>query len=261
MVNWHLGTIGFAYKEWVGAFYPAGMTPRSFLSHYSQLFDAVEIDSTFYGPPTASIVQRWADVTPDGFTFCPKTPRIITHELRLLDATKPMLAFLDTLRLLGQKLGVVLIQFPPDFTHDQFNPLLAFLKELPEDIRYAVEFRHRSWETPGTTTLLERYNVGWTAADYIHMPKIVRRTTDFLYLRFIGPHGQYVTKDQELVNKTPELRQWHQHLQPHLDQVNDVYGFFNNDYSGYSPATCKRFKNIVGLEQKEIRSYRQGRLF
>lgn len=261
MVNWHLGTMGFSYKEWQGAFYPAGMPPRSFLAHYSQLFNAVEMDSTFYGPPTAAQVERWAAVTPPEFTICPKTPRTITHDLRLVDASEPMAGFLERMRRLGEKLGVVLLQFPPDFTYTQFNTLMTFLKALPSDLRFAVEFRHRSWDTLGTLTLLQRHGICLAAADYIYMPRQVQRTADFLYLRFIGPHGQFKTKDREMLDKTAELQQWQQRLQPHLDRVTDVYGFFNNDYAGFSPATCNRFKQIIGLDVGEIRPFQQGRLF
>lgn len=261
MVRWHLGTMGFGYKEWVGAFYPAGMPPRSFLAHYSQLFDAVEIDSTFYGVPGEAQVKRWTAVTPLDFTFCVKTPRQITHELCLVNAVEPMLAFLEVIALLGEKLRVVLIQLPPDFTYPQFNTLRTFLMALPPRFRYAVEFRHRSWGTLGTAVLLHEHNIGWVSADYIHMPKQVKRTTDFIYLRFIGPHGQFATKDKELVDKTAVLRQWYQHLQPELDKVGNVYGFFNNDYSGFSPQTCRRFKEIVGIGGGEIRPLQQGRLF
>ncbi len=261
MNNWYLGTMGFGYKEWVGAFYPAGMQPRSFLAHYSQFFNAVEIDSTFYGVPGVEQVQRWTAVTPPDFTFCVKTPRHITHELRLIEAIEPMHAFLETISHLEDKLRVVLIQFPPDFEYAYFNIVRNFLKELPPQFRYAVEFRHRSWDTPGTAVLLRDYNTAWVSADYIHLARKVRRTTDFIYLRFIGPHGQFATKDKELVDKTAVLQTWYQHLQPHLDRVEAVYGFFNNDYSGFSPKTCNRFKEIVGVGGDEIRQLQQGRLF
>ena len=82
--------------------------------------------------------------------------------------------------------------------------------------------------------LLQQHRCCWVAADYIHLPKKIHRTTDFLYLRFIGPHGQFPTKDREMVDKTPELQDWYAQIRPHLEQeqVTAVYAFFNNDYSG-----------------------------
>lgn len=261
MVNWHIGTMGFAYKQWVGPFYPAGMGPRGYLTHYSQSFEAVEIDSTFYGPPSVSSVQRWRTVTPPEFTFCFKTPRTITHELRLEEADESMAAFLNTARMIEDKLGVILLQFPPDFTHDHFGALLSFLKKLPTDIRFAVEFRHRSWDTPGTTTLLERHNVCWAAVDYIYMERAIKPTADFLYLRFLGPRGRFPSKDREMIDRTKDLQEWHQRLQPHLESVSDVYVFFNDDFAGHSPATCNRFMRLVGIEPKDMGPLQQGRLF
>ena len=265
MVAWHLGTMGFAYKQWVGPFYPAGMASTKFLSHYSTLFDAVEIDSTFYGTPRATAVAKWTAVTPPHFKFCLKTPRAITHDLRLHDGLAPMGDFLAAIEPLGDKLGVILIQLPPDFTSAEQDSLFAFLAQLPTGFRYAVEFRHDSWVmgevAEVTAVALTKHNIGWASTDYIHLPKQVHRTTDFIYLRFIGPHGQYATKDRELVDKTPILQDWYAQLKPHLEDITAVYGFFNNDYSGHSPTTCNRFKQIVGLNTEEIRPYQQQRLF
>ncbi len=260
-MEWHIGTMGFAYKGWVGPFYPAGLSQKKFLSHYSTLFDAVEIDSTFYGMPRPQQVQRWTAVTPPQFTFSLKTPKVITHELGLVQGLEVMFEFLAVAASLQEKLGVILIQFGPDFTVTAMNPLRQFLRQLPADFRYAVEFRHPSWEQPGTRALLAQYNMCLVAADYIHMPKQIHRTTDFLYLRFIGPHGQFGTKDREMVDKTAALQYWYKALKPHLTHVSDVYVYMNNDFSGFSPATCNRFKKIVGLETEEIRPLQQGRLF
>ena len=260
MFKWYLGTMGFGYKQWVGAFYPAGMQPRSYLVHYSQFFDAVEIDSTFYGTPTPDKVRRWAAATPPHFTFCLKTPRAITHDAPLSRGVAAMHAFIDVVALLGPKLGPILIQFGPDFTFDQSSQLDEFLAQLPTDRRFAVEFRHRSWARAETGTLLRKHNICQVAADYLYLPKTIVRTTDFLYLRFIGPHGQYATKDKELVDKTPDLQGWFEQIQQE-EGVTAVYAFFNNDYSGHSPATCNRFKRIVGMDVGEIRPYQQRRLF
>lgn len=259
--TWHLGTMGFSYKQWLGPVYPAGMPPRNFLSHYSTLFDAVEIDSTFYGTPRPESVLRWRHSTPDNFTFCLKTPKAITHEARLTDGIEAMHNFVETAVLLQNKLGCILIQFGPAFTYAQVGELKQFLSQLPRTARFAVEFRHDSWVQPKVADLLRSYNICLTAADYIHLPKTITPTADFLYLRFIGPHGQYATKDKELVDKTAELKEWYDKIEPLLPRFKHIFGFFNNDYSGFSPKTCNRFKEIVGLDAAEIRPPQQGRLF
>jgi uncharacterized protein YecE (DUF72 family) len=261
MTDWFLGTMGFSYKEWIGAFYPPAVNSRNYLAYYSERFDAVEVDSTFYGTPRPEQMERWAAVTPSHFKFCPKTPRDITHTQRLVNADAEMSHFIDTMRLLGDKLGAILIQFPPDFTTHEQDKLAQFIANLPSDVRFAIEFRDRSWEDPETADLLRQHNIAWAAADYVHLAKVVRQTAGFLYLRFIGRHGQFAEKNREQVDKTAELQQWMAQIQSHLDKVNTVYGFFNNDYAGFSPATANSFKEIVGLEAKDIGIMHQGRLF
>lgn len=261
MTNWYIGTMGFSYKQWRGAFYPTGMVQRDYLAYYSQRFNAVEMDSTFYAIPAAENVARWAAATAPDFKFCPKTPRAITHEGALLASITLMAEFLKTMELFGDKLGPILLQFPPDYAHNQAATLETLLQQLPAGKQYAVEFRHRSWNTPETAALLRPYNVCWVSADYIYLPKEVHHTADFLYLRFLGRHGQFQAKDHEQVDKTAELQQWRQKIQPYLDSVNTVYAFFNDDYAGHSPASSNRFKRILGLDAPEIQPPQQGRLF
>lgn len=261
MANWHPGTMGFSYKSWSGPFYPEGMPSRHFLAHYSQYFAALEVDTTFYGIPKVEQIERWTAVTPPHFIFCPKTPKAITHELGLSAGQSMMHHFLEVMGHFGAKLGAILIQFGPDFTAGAHDTLDQFLGELPRQHRYAVEFRHRSWDRPETNELLGRHNVCRVAADYIHLPKRIHRTADFLYLRFLGRHGQFPDKNQEQVDRTADLQNWLAQIQPHLPHVTDIYSFINDDYAGFAPATTNRFKQIVGLEVKQIRPLVQGRLF
>ena len=247
MVKWYLGTMGFSYKDWNGVFYPAQLPSRDYLSFYSQIFNAVELDSTFYGTPRAEYVQRWAAVTPPNFKFCAKTPREITHDTPLVNAVGLMNAFLDTMRLLGDRLGPVLLQFPPDFASDQIDNLAVFLAQLPADVRYAIEFRHPSWHATATGELLQSHSVCWASAEYIHMPQRIYVTTDFIYMRWIGRHGVYDVDDHERVDMTARLQEWWEAIQGRLDEVDAFYGFFNNDYAGFAPATCNRFKAIAGI--------------
>lgn len=259
-MRWHLGTIGFSYKEWQGVFYPPGMPSRQYLAYYAERFNSVEIDTTFYGIPRAEQLARWAEATPDDFTFCLKTPQVITHDRRLVDADGLMADFLDVARTLGPKLGPFLIQLPPDFTRAEAETLDAFLDALPADLRYGVEFRHASWETPQTAALLSGHGVCWVTADYIHLSKRIHRTTDFLFFRWLGKHGRFKSKNREQIDTTPALRDWWAEIRAVEDAIKAVYGFFNNDFAGYAPATCNRFKNIIGLPPADIRLLQQGRL-
>jgi uncharacterized protein YecE (DUF72 family) len=264
MTSYFIGTMGYAYEAWHGVFYAGGVSARRYLASYSQVFDAVELDSTFYGAPRASTVRQWAAQTPPGFRFCPKTPREITHERGLAlaqGAGDAMLAFLDTMRLLGDKLGPVLIQLPPSFGPAQRPALAEFLAILPRDLRYAVELRQRGWFTPETAALLREHGAAWVTLDYLDLPRQIDITTDFLYIRWIGQHGRWAQRGREEIDVTPRLRWWWEQLQPALAQVDAVYGFFNDDFAGYAPATCNRFKAIAGLPVIEPEIPQQGTLF
>ena len=261
MVDWYLGTIGFSYKDWEGIFYPAGLPARSYLAYYSEIFNAVELDSTFYGTPPTDRVTQWSSATPPNFKFCVKTPRQITHDLRLVQAKKAMADFIDTISLFDDKLGAVLIQLPPSLTSAQIDTVSAFLAELPGGFRYAVEFRHHSWFTAGTAALLETYRIGWVSVDYVGLPKQITQTADFLYLRWLGRHGQFKRHDQEQQDVTAQLEYWVAELQPYLDRAETIYGFFNNDYAGHSPATSNQFKQLIGLPVNSPQTPQQERLF
>jgi uncharacterized protein YecE (DUF72 family) len=261
LVDWYLGTAGFSYKAWDGVFYPTGTSPGSYLAYYSQVFNSVEIDSTFYGIPPADRVRQWAMTVPAEFKFCPKTPRQITHELRLVKATQLMLDFLETVALFGEKLGTILIQLPPSLTNAQIDVVNSFLTALPSDFQYAVEFRHASWFSPDTAVLLEAHHICWVSTDYIDLPRQIVRTSNVLYLRWLGQHGRFEHKNREQRDVTSELEWWKDQLQPHLAQLQSIYGFFNNDYAGYSPATCNQFKHIMGLPARSAQVPSQGKLF
>jgi uncharacterized protein YecE (DUF72 family) len=261
MVSWYFGTMGFSYKDWQGVFYPVGIKSRNYLRHYSKAFNAVEVDATFYGTPKTEIVQRWGVNTPDQFVFCLKMPRIITHELGLIRSTSYVQEFVDRVLLLENKLGVVLIQLPPTFTSSMMSILAAFLEVLPDDLRFAVEFRHQSWYTSKSAELLKQHNVCWVATEYKQLPKTVPVTSDFAYVRFIGRHGRFNHFNRVRIDVTRNLRWWQKRIEDITPQINSFFGFFNNDYSGYAPATCNQFKSMLGLETAKLEPPKQERLF
>ena len=267
MTIFHLGTMGYGYKDWLGVFYPDHARPPNYLNFYSQIFDAVEMDTTFYATPRAEIVERWRDQTPDGFIFCPKTPRTITHDTAPLENGLALMEeFTRMVALLGNKLGPILIQFPPEFDAAHAGEVDRFLGSLPSQanqpvrLRYAVEFRHRSWDTPETAQMLHAHNACWVSAEYIIMTPRLHRTTDFLYLRFLGRHGEFANKNRPQKDVTSILKKWHGWLEPELDHVTAVYAFFNNDFSGHSPTTCNQFKTLLGLPVIQPEIPRQNRL-
>ena len=250
-MDWRLGTMGFSYGDWAGPFYPPGMKPGEYLAHYAGHFNAVELDTTFHAVPPPERFRRWADVTPLDFRFAVKTPRAVTHDAPPDRAITPMREFLDAARVLGEKLGVVLIQYPPHFEADQFDRLASFLAALPDDVRFAVELRNRTWGTSRTLDLLRHHRCCLVAAEYLTRPGRIHVTTDFLYLRWVGEHGRFETHAREQADVTESLRWWRNQAGGLTGGATAAWGFFNNDYAGYGVGTCNRFKSLLGLDVVE----------
>jgi uncharacterized protein YecE (DUF72 family) len=244
-----IGTIGFAYTDWREVFYPKGTPASNFLPAYASAFDALELDTTFHAIPPIDRVQKWTDAVPHNFTFCVKTPRQITHDAPIAFGTRPMKDFLTALRPMQRaaKLGPILIQFPPTFPAAEFKNVETFLKDLPTDFRYAVEFRNPTWENQRAFDLLKHYRCAWVAADYGNDPFPIHPTTDFLFLRFIGIHKQFSPYTHERIDTTERLHWWHEQILAISPPPTTTYAFFTDDYAGHAPATVNRFRMIAGL--------------
>lgn len=261
MAEWRIGTIGFGYADWQGVFYPPDLKSADYLSFYAKHYDTLELDTTFHATPTPERVQRWAAAVPEAFRLCVKTPKDVTHAPPLSSRADAMLGFLDVVRAFGERLGVVLLQFPPSFDTGDGRDLEKFLTLLPADLRYALELRHASWNTEATAQLLRDHRCCRVAGDYFDEPWDVPATTDFYYVRWIGEHGRFPTLDKEQVDVTERLAWWKQRLDSTATEVNTVWGMVNNDYSGYAVAAANRMKRLVGLPVKELDDPRQGELF
>ena len=260
MADLRLGTMGFSYADWAGVFYPDRLKPGDYLAYYAKHFDTVELDTTFHATPPADRVRRWAGITPDHFRFCAKVPKMITHD-GLDRRLNEMGEFLDVMRELGPKLGVILIQLPPSCGIEQFANLERLLRALPGDVRFAVEFRSGSWGQARTLDLLRHHRCALVAAEYLTRPSRIHLTTDFLYVRWIGEHQRFAELNHEQLDVTPALEWWKGQLQAVSTQLHSIWGFFNNDYSGYSVATCRRFMAMLGLPLTDPEPAAQGRLF
>lgn len=261
MNHWYLGTIGYSYKEWVGGFYPPGMKARDYLSYYSKVFTSVEIDTTFHSLPRHETIQSWNASVSSNFKLSFKTPQVITHEMKLNKAEGLMLEFLDTIQPMNERLGPVLIQLPPSFKADSNNILQNFLEKLPSTFSYAIELRHPSWYNENTTQLLSKFNICWVAIDFPNIPRQIIRTADFLYIRWIGINGMYQHHSFERVDKIDQLKWWLAAIIEAGSALPAVFGYFNNDYTGFAAGTCKRFMLMAGLLEEENNTPYQERLF
>lgn len=260
----HLGTQGWSYPDWVGTFFPPGAKQQDFLPFYAQVFDTVELDTTFYHPPRASVVRSWAWHTPDGFRFAAKVPQRITHEARLSAMGEHFHEFVRALAQLGDKLGPLLVQMPAEFAREAgtVGVLDRFLAAAGSAVRIAVEFRHRSWHVPATWELLRRHNVAVAWTEWRDLPRVTEVTADFLYLRWLGDREAVETLDRVQIDRTRSFDAWQADLERALPQVREVYGYFNNHWAGHSPASANEMKRRLGLGVVDAKAlWPQGELF
>jgi uncharacterized protein YecE (DUF72 family) len=188
MATLYAGTSGFAYSSWKPSFYPAKLPARQFLAHYSQRLNCVEINYTFRRLPAAATLAAWVEASPPGFVFAVKAHMRITHILRLKDAGQATEAFLKSIDPLRatRRLGPILFQLPPHMKRDAAL-LRDYLALLPNDLRYAFEFRHESWLADEIYDALRTRNASLCVAESekLEIPEVI--TADFVYYRLRKP--------------------------------------------------------------------------
>src|ERR671932_2775156 len=241
----YLGTSGWSYADWEGTLYPEGLPSASRLAEYAKHYPTVEIDSTFYGIPRRSTVQKWREISPDGFLFAAKFPQEITHDLNLVGADAETDAFLRTMAELGDRLGPLLLQLPPSFAVEGMGVLEDFLKGLPEGFRYAVEVRHRSWLGSDLPEMLREHGVALTLIDYPRMPRMEEATAGFVYIRWLGNRREFSSGHTHAKrDRTEDLLWWSERVGRFLSEGREVFAYANNHYQNHSPSTLEHFVEL-----------------
>lgn len=241
-MDYRMGTCGWSYADWKGNFYPQGIKDE--LAYYATRFNTVEIDSTFYRIPSTQTVDSWRRRVPDDFIFCPKLLGEITHERQLQQVDHLTAVFLSVIEHLEGKLGPIVVQLAPKFTTEQFPLLEDFLRTLPTDLRFTIEFRHRSWLTePRAQELLMALNMGLVMAHHPWYPRFEVATTDFAYLRLLGRHGALPDATQTHRPQDDALQKWANTVK--ALSTSHAFIFANNSFEGYSPATIERLRLLV----------------
>ncbi len=181
----YVGTSGYSYPEWKGYFYPEDLPQGEMLRYYGERLPSVEINNTFYRLPKASVLEGWAGQVPAEFRFSLKASQKITHIKRLKNASEETDYIFKTIGAMGEKLGVVLFQCPPNLKKDL--PRLAdFLKTIPAGIKTAFEFRHATWFDDETFACLRDRNCALCIADTdeeLQVPFVSTGTWGYLRLR------------------------------------------------------------------------------
>lgn len=258
-----IGCQSWTSDDWVTpaagerVFYPRGTRSGQMLDHYAKIFGSVEVDSTFYAIPPVSTFENWYKKVPANFTFSLKLPQEITHALSLSEPSFPIAdAFFERVRELKEKLAVLLIQMPPQFrgTRENAVNLRNFLKRLPSDLRFTIEFRNRDWMIDWTFTELEKAKVALCLCEGSWIPRemmlaAVRRSKlDFSYLRFMGERD-LPKFDRIYRSEDANLELWAEEIKK-LD-LNEIYVYFSNFYEGHAPASANKLKELLDLPKND----------
>jgi uncharacterized protein YecE (DUF72 family) len=169
----------------------------------------------------------------------------ITHEKNLVGCEEPAATFIQTMRLLGNRLGPLLLQLPPSFSVEGMGVLEDFLSVLPGGVRYAVEVRHRSWLGSDLPALLREHGVALTLIDFPRMPRMDNATADFVYVRWLGDRREFPSGHTHARrDRTEDLEWWAERVDRFLSEGHEVFAYGNNHYQNHSPSTLEQFLKI-----------------
>ena len=292
-MHFYVGCPIWSWKGWVGNFYPEGTKPSEFLREYTRRLTTVEGNTTFYAVPAQKTLEGWVEEMPVGFHFCPKVPKAISHEGKLMENVERAREFIDIMSQLGTRLGPMFLQLPPRYSPKMLGDLEAFLAAWPQDMRLAVEVRHLDWfDAPhdeALNQLLTKHNMARVTIDTRpirdlsgdeilagsvyqtlvearerkpDVPVIPQRTADFIFVRYIGHPESEINH--------PFLEEWGDYFVPQLQGEADVYMFCHSPNNFVAPFLARRIyayvKEQVDLpplpwEEVDSENYEQGQLF
>jgi uncharacterized protein YecE (DUF72 family) len=235
LMNLHVGTSGYSYKEWKGSFYPEKISAKDMLRFYSERLSTVEINATFYRLPQKSTLENWKEQVPKNFRFALKAPQRITHFKRLNEVGEDTKYFLDIAATLEDQLGVVLFQLPPNMKKD-LPRLETFLSELPSEPRAAFEFRHPTWFDDDVLAVLRARNCALCISDTDDMPVThIDKTADWGYLRL-----------RRVLYSEEHLKDWLARVRE--QNWNETFVFFKHEDEGTGPRLAAQFLQLAATD-------------
>jgi uncharacterized protein YecE (DUF72 family) len=258
-MSFSLGCAVWAYKEWVGDLFPKGSRSTDFLRLYSRRFTTVEGNTTFYSIPDADTVQRWATETPEGFEFCLKLPRDLTHRGLLTPAIAGTQDFLARMQGLGSRLGPSFAQLPPSYGPAQFADLEVFLRAWSSPAGLALEVRHPDWfaepHASRLTELLRELGIGrvlldsrpiYDEPDEIKLDYERRKPKLPLDLTVTAPFSliRYISNPQQALNQS-FLEEWVRRIDGWLRQGTRIYFFVHCPIEARSPSNARYVQQML----------------
>ena len=246
-----IGTSGYHYNHWrEGIFYPQKLPQRQELEYYSQFFNTVELNVTFYRLPQTKAFLNWYKRTPPNFIFAVKGSRFITHIKRLKDSEVPLAQFFERALFLKEKLGVVLWQLPPKFSCDlkRFKSFLENLKPYGK-LRHVFEFRHPSWFILEVYEIIKAFKMSVCYADWPGLDVSISCDFPFIYIRRHGPVGKRLYTG---CYSLEEIKKDAIFIKKCLKKGKDVFIYFNNDAFGYAVKNALELKRLIECANSKL---------
>jgi uncharacterized protein YecE (DUF72 family) len=243
--TYYIGTSGWNYDHWYGIFYPSDQPKTRKFEYYATQFNTVEVNATFYRTFKESTFKKWYNNAPEGFKYVLKVPRFISHRKNLNDVDQESIdRFVDSARILKEKLGVLLLQLRPGAEYDP-DGLKNLLSKFGSKVRVAVEFRDDKWFTDDVEDLLNESNAVFCDADSPKTSTIGWITSDAAYIRLHGRDEWYdYNYSEKELNEIAELSK-----NAVSKRAKEVYIFFNNDSQGFAPKNALRLKDLLSVDK------------
>ena len=228
------GTSGFSYPAWKGRFYPSTLASSKMLRYYAERLNGVELNGSFYRTPPETALQKWASQTPPGFRFCMKANRGLTYSADRFDRVGLARIFTQRIAMLGERLGPVLLQFPP-VRHKNVALLDALLTALARPA--AAEFRHESWFDEETYAAIRAHGGALVVTDEAKWPRApLVNLGSVAYFRL---RRGYTTRT---------FQPWIEQVRSAVATHDDVYVFFKHDSA--SPALARKLLRPAARERE-----------
>ncbi len=251
----YMGGAKWGRKDWIGRLYPAGTRPGEMLHYYAESFNSIELNATHYNIPKPEIVKNWADQVDDDFRFCPKVFQLISHRMRLKNTLQLTEDFLDRMTLLGDKLGTIFLQMPPNFKINRIENLMRYLEEIPTGFPLALELRDPGWfeennQSEQLFRLLKDRQITMVITDTSRFRELVhmRLTTREAFVRFVG-NNLHPTDFERIDAWIGRIGEW---LETGLERL---WFFLHQHEEQYTPELAvyceKQFREKLGIRLRK----------
>lgn len=237
-MDWHIGCSGFHYKHWKGVFYPEETPQKRWFEFYTEHFNTLELNVTFYRFPQLSFLQSWYRRSSPKFRFSVKAPKAITHFKQFHNCVDMLSSFYQTINDgLQEKLGPVLFQMPPRFKYDEAR-LQRIIDNLDPSFTNVLEFRHESWWRPEVYTELAKHHITFCGMSHPSLPDDLIVNTPVVYFRFHGVPFLYTSPySTEYLQKVADQVKNDKH-------VKEGWFYFNNDVTA---AAIDNAEEMIGM--------------